>query len=35
MPGVHNGMNAEPPIARFEVEHQLRRPGYASRYTSG
>ena len=29
----HNkGMNAEPPTARFQIEHQLRRPGYASRY---
>ena len=26
-------MNAEPPIARFQMEHQLRRPGYAGRYT--
>ncbi|MCC9642254.1 hypothetical protein LOC71_08205 [Rhodopirellula sp. JC740] len=25
-------MNAEPPIARFQLEHQLRRPGYAKRY---
>jgi hypothetical protein len=24
-------MNAEPPIARFQVEHQPRRPGYAKR----
>jgi len=25
-------MNAEPPIARFQMEHQPRRPGYARRY---
>ena len=25
-------MNAEPPTARFQVEHQPRRPGYAKRY---
>ena len=31
MPGVHNGMNAEPPAARLRMEHQPRRPGYASR----
>jgi hypothetical protein len=31
MPGVHNGMNSEPPIARFQVEHPPRRPGYARR----
>ena len=24
-------MNAEPPTARFQVEHQPRRPGYARR----
>ncbi len=24
-------MNAEPPIARFQMEHQPRRPGYARR----
>jgi len=26
---VDNDVNAEPPIERFKVEHQLRRPGYA------
>ena len=26
-------MNAEPPTAGFQVEHQPRRPGYASRST--
>ena len=25
------GMNAEPPIARFQLEHQPQRPGYAKR----
>lgn len=25
-------MNAEPPVARFQIEHQPRRPGYARRY---
>ena len=25
-------MNAEPPTARFQMEHQPRRPGYARRY---
>jgi hypothetical protein len=24
-----NGMNGEPPVARFQSEHQSRRPGYA------
>jgi len=24
-------MNTEPPAARFQVEHQPRRPGYARR----
>ncbi len=28
-------MNAEPPITRFQVEHQPRRPGYARRYPAG
>jgi hypothetical protein len=27
----NKGMNAEPPIARFQMEHQPRRPGYARR----
>lgn len=27
-------MNAEPPISRFQMENQPRRPGYARRYTS-
>jgi chloramphenicol 3-O-phosphotransferase len=26
---ANNGMNAEPPTARFQMEHQPRRPGYA------
>ncbi|SMP79969.1 hypothetical protein SAMN06265222_1403, partial [Neorhodopirellula lusitana] len=30
----NNGMNAEPPIARFQMEHQPRRPGYAIRYSA-
>ena len=28
----NNGMNADPPTARFQMEHQPRRPGYARRY---
>ena len=28
-------MNAEPPVARFQMEHQPRRPGYARRYAPG
>jgi len=27
-------MNAEPPTARFQMEHQPRRPGYAGRYAA-
>ena len=27
-------MNAEPPTARFQMEHQPRRPGYARRYSN-
>jgi hypothetical protein len=27
----NNGMNAEPLVARFQMEHQPRRPGYAKR----
>lgn len=27
----NNGMNAAPPVARFQVERQSRRPGYAPR----
>ncbi|MFH5806182.1 hypothetical protein [Alienimonas sp. DA493] len=30
----NNGMNAEPPIARFQMGHQPRRPGYARRSAS-
>jgi hypothetical protein len=33
-PADNNGMNAEPPIARFQMEHQPRRPGYARRYAT-
>ena len=29
---LNNGMNAEPPTARFQIVHQPRRPGYAKRY---
>ena len=28
-------MNAEPPVARFQMVHQPRRPGYAKRYPAG
>ena len=32
---MHNhGMNAEPPFARFQMERQPRRPGYAERYVA-
>jgi hypothetical protein len=27
-------MNAEPPTARFQIEHQPRGPGYAIRYAT-
>jgi hypothetical protein len=32
---LNNGMNAEPPTARFRMEHQPLRPGYARRSTIG